>query len=101
MFRCIKKVFVVVIGFIGLNIKALTCVSMSNQECKVKPAIINISSNESLFYLYIIFRSKCSGSSNGFNNPSAKLCVPDVIKDINIKLFNLMSSINETSYIIV
>ena len=50
MFICIKKVFIVVIGFVGLNINALTCVSMSNQECKVKPAIININSNEPLFY---------------------------------------------------
>ena len=30
------------------------------------------------------------------NNPYAKLCVPDVVKDTNIKVFNLMSRPNDT-----
>ena len=55
MFRFIKKKFVVAIGFIELSVKPLNaiplkCVSMSNQERKVRPAILNINSNESLFY---------------------------------------------------
>ena len=29
-----------------------------------------------------------------------KLCVPDVVKDINIKVFNLMSRTNETRYVL-
>ena len=36
---------------------------MSNQECKVRPAIVNINSNEPLFYPYSILVNKCSGSS--------------------------------------
>ena len=26
----------------------------------------------------------------------AKLCVPDIVKDMNIKVFNMLSRINET-----
>ena len=37
--------FAVAIGFIGLNINAIPFVSMSNQECKVRPAIMNINNN--------------------------------------------------------
>ena len=33
-------------------------------------------------------------------DPFAKLCVPDVVKNINIKIFNLLSRINETRQII-
>ena len=40
---------------------------------------------------YNIKISKCSGSCNGINDPYSKLCVPDVVKNINVKIFNLMS----------
>ena len=64
---------------------------MNNQECKISPEMININSNEPLFYLYSINRNKCSGSCNNINDPYSKLCVPGVTKNINAKLFNLMS----------
>ena len=69
---------------------------MKNQECKVRPEIINVNSNEPVFYLFSIKTSKCSGSCNNINDPFAKICVPDVIKDLNVKVFNLMSRTNET-----
>ena len=78
---------------------ALKYISMINQECKVRLAIININSDEPLFYPYSFLVNKCSGSCNDINNPYAKLCVPNVVKNINIKVFNLMSRINETRHI--
>ena len=57
MFAFVKQMFVsTTIGF-GCNISgvnSLKCVSMNNQECKVKPEIININSNKPLFYPYSI-----------------------------------------------
>ena len=61
--------------------------------------IIRINSNEPLSYPYIIKISKCIGSCNNTHNPYAKLCVPDVAKDINVKAFNLMSRTNEATHI--
>ena len=72
---------------------------MNNQECKIRPEIININSNEPLFYLYSVKISKFSGSCSNVNNPYAKLCVPDIVKNTNIKAFNLISRTNETRYI--
>ena len=40
------------------------------------------------------------GSCNNINDSYAKICVPDIIKNINLKVFNLMSRINETRQII-
>ena len=77
---------------------ALKCISVNNQECKIRPEI-NINSNEPSYYLYSIKVNKCSGSCNNINNPYGKLYVPDVIKKINIKLFNLISRSNETIFI--
>ena len=48
-----------------------------------------------VFFPYSIKTSKCSGSCNNINNPLAKLCVSDVIKNLNVKVVNLVSGTNE------
>ena len=68
---------------------------MNNQECKVRPEIINVNSDEPVFYPFSIKTSKCSGSCNNINDPYAKMCVPDVVKNLNVKVFNLMSRTNK------
>ena len=60
---------------------------------------MNISSNKPSFYPYSILVNKCSGSCNNVNEPYAKLCVPDVVKDMNIKVFNLISRTNEARHV--
>ena len=58
--------------FLGCNLSGvnpLECASMNNQECKVRPEIVNVISNEPLFYCYSIKTSKCSGSCNNINDP--------------------------------
>ena len=72
---------------------------MNNQECKIRPKIININSNGPSCYPYSILVNKCSGSCNNINDPYAIFCISNVVKNINIKVFNLMSRNNETLYI--
>ena len=72
------------------------CFRVNNQECKIRPEIINSNSNELSFYLDNNLVNKCSGSCNSIN---AKLFVSDVAKNMNIKVFNLMSRTNETRHI--
>ena len=78
---------------------AIKYVSVNNQECKVRPEIINISSNEPSLYHYSVKINKYSGSCNYINDPYAQLCVPDIIKNINVKEFNLILRTNETRYL--
>ena len=59
------------------------------QECKITPQKKNISSNEPLFYSYSVKISKCSGNCNYINNPYGKVCVPNVVKNIHVKVFDL------------
>ena len=68
---------------------------MNNQACKVRPEIINVNSNDPVFYPFSIKTSKYSGSCNNINDPYAKICVPDVVKNLKVKVFNLMLSTNE------
>ena len=72
---------------------------MNNQECKTRTKTIDVNNNEPVFYPYGIKENKCSGRCNNINDPYARLCVPDSIKNINVKVFNLMSRINETRHI--
>ena len=93
VFRFVKKVF-----FIGLAILSsftnaipLRCISVKNQECKTRLQVINVNSNNPIFYPLSIKTSKYISNCNNINNPYAKICVFDVIKDLNVKVFNLMS----------
>ena len=99
MLRFTKKCFFTAITFFSYNVlneNSLECFSMNNQECKTKTKIINIKNNEHVFYPFSIKVSKCSESCKNINDPYAKLCVPDTIKNINVKVFNLILFSNQT-----
>ena len=51
------------------------------------------------FFPSSIKTGKCRASCNNINYPCAKICVPDVTKNLNVKVFNLMSRTNETRFI--
>ena len=72
---------------------------MNNQECKVRPKIVDINSNSTMFYSFSIKVNKCSGNCNSINDPYAKICVPDTVKDLNVRVFNLMPRTNETRHV--
>ena len=102
MFGFIKQCFFTAMTFFGcsvLNVSSVECVSMNIQECKIRSAISNIDTNEPMFYPNSITINKCKGSCNTINDTYAKLCVPDTIKNMNVKVFNLMSRTNETRHI--
>ena len=82
----------------GNPVNALNCVSMNNQECKIRLEIVTVNNDEPVFFLFSIKTSKCNGSCNNINDPFAKLCVPDV-KNINLKVFNLISKTSEMRHI--
>ena len=91
MFRFVKKLFVVTMILLISSVNSLECISMNTQECKVREEIISVFNNEPVFYPFSIKVNKCNGSCNNISNPYAKSCVSDVVKNINVKVFNLMS----------
>ena len=101
MFRFIKKIFLTGLALLSglVSTTALGYISVNNRVCKVRPEIVNVNSNEPVFYPFCIKTSKCSGSCNNINDPYAKISVPEVIKNLNVKVFNLMSRTNETRHI--
>ena len=101
IFGFVKKVF-----FIGLtilsgftNANSLSCISMNNQEWKKRTQVVNVNGNEAVFFPFSIKTSKCSGCCNYINYPYVKICVPDVVKNLNVKVSNLILTTNETRHI--
>ena len=92
--------------FVGLTISLsftnaipLLCISIRNQECKTRLQVINVNGDEPVFFPFSIETSKCSGSRNNIKYPYAKICVPDVVKNLNVNVFNLMPRTNKMRYI--
>ena len=79
MFGLAKKVFVAIATILDLScVNSLECVSVNNQECKARPKIIDVNSNEPVFYPYSIRVNKCSGSCSSINDPYPKWYIPNI-----------------------
>ena len=105
IFGFVKKAFFVGLtilsGFANANSLStipLSCILMSNQECKTRPQVVNVNGDEPVFFPFSIETSKCIGSCNNINYPYTKMFVPDVVKKLNVKVFNLMWRTNETRH---
>ena len=57
---------------------------------------LNDGVGEALFYTYNVLVNKCSGSCDTLDNPMARLCVPNIVKRINMKISNFLMRLNET-----
>ena len=84
--------------FIIIKTKALECMSVINQKCMPRPKILDVNEGvgEALFYAYNVQVNKCSGSCNTLDNPMAKLCVPGIVKRVNMQVYNFLMRLNET-----
>ena len=56
MFGFIKKIFSAALLFLSslVSTTPLSCISMINQACKVRPEIINLNSNEPYFIFLVL-----------------------------------------------
>ena len=81
-----------------IKTKVLEFVSVVNQKCMPIPKILDINEGvgEALFYPYNVLINKCSGSCDRLDDPMARLCVPDIINNVNKKVYNFLMRLNET-----
>ena len=71
-----------------LKTNALECLSVINRECKPRPKILDVNEGvgEALFCPCNVLVNKCSGSCNTLNDPMARICVPNIIKNVNMNV---------------
>ena len=90
MFSGLLSVYIVVPFSGSLPSKSkepIKCVSLNNRQS----SIVDINSYETLFYSFTVSVNKCGGSCNTIDDPYAGVCVPNNVKNMNAKVFNLMS----------
>ena len=93
------KIISLLISLFGIiKTKTLECVSVFNQKCMPRPKIhdVNEGIGEALFYPYNVLVNKCSESCDTLDNPMSKICVPKIIKNVNMKIYNFLMSLNKT-----
>ena len=71
---------------------AKNCLLLKDQKCGVKKVIIDI---DYATFPYKIKIVRCIGSCSNLTNPYSKVCVPDVDKNISVKVFDLISQQNK------
>ena len=91
IFSFVKNVFALWLTVLSNITNALDFVSMKNHKCKVRREIININSNNPIFYSFSVKINKFNGNCNNINDPYARICVLDIVKILNVKVVNLMS----------
>ena len=66
--------------------------SFNDEPCMVRPTLIDLNPVALKYYPLMISLDKCSESCNVL---SPKICVPKEAKDINVKVFNIITNKNE------
>ena len=74
--------------------------SQNSQQCKDRPTIVNINSNETFFYQFTVSVNKCGGSCNTIDDPYTWVFVSNKSKKYELKSINLMSLVNETRFLV-
>ena len=95
MFRVIKQVFIVLLGF--SESLATKCLSLTDKSCMVRRTLIDLNPVELKYYPFMISLDKCNGSCNVL---SPKMCVlKKKTEDINVKVFKMIANKNEAEAI--
>ena len=68
------------------------CLFLNDKPCIIRPTLIDLNPVELNYYPFMISLDRCSGSCNVL---SPKICVPKQTKDINIKVFSMITNENE------
>ena len=86
MFRFIfKNIVILVMSAISVS---SYCLLLTNQEGAVRKVIVD---NDYMTFHYKIKVDKCEGSCNDVENPYFNDCLPDVVKNISVKSFDVIS----------
>ena len=76
------------------------CVFLSNRKCEAYPTLINLHPNEYSqefhYYLFAVKLDRWVGSCNALNDLSNKVCVPNKTENLNLRVFNIITRINES-----
>ena len=65
---------------------------MNNQPGMVRPALINLNPD----CPFIISMNRCYGRCNTAEDPFGRICFPNKMEEVNLKVFNMIKELNES-----
>ena len=78
----------------------LKFISLNNHPYQAGPTLFNINSDETLFCRFTVSANKCGRNCNIIDDPYARVSFASKVKNMNVKVFNLMSGVNETRFLV-
>ena len=93
MFWIIKQVLIGLLNFTSSS--ETKCVSLSDDQCISRITFIDLSPIELTHYPFMISQDKFNGGRNVVDDISTKTCFPSKTKNINVKVFNMITRIYE------
>ena len=83
---------------------AMKYLSLSNQQCHARPTNFDLNFNENSNIdsniNYSVSVDQFGGNCNTIDDTYARICVPNKVKDNSVKVFDLMSEVNETEILL-
>ena len=75
-------------------------VRLNKHPFQTRPTIFHVNSDETLFYQFNVSVYKCVGSCNTIDDTHVRVYVPNKVKNMNVKVFHLISGINQARFIV-
>ena len=66
------------------------------EQCLARPTVIDLNPNELQSYPFLTSLDRYNGSCNTPDDPSGKIYAPNKTETVNLKVFNMMTRINES-----
>ena len=98
----IELLNVCTVGRFGVSLasnsrKPIKYLSLDNQTCQARPALVNINSVK-LFFIHLLLVLIGDGSCKTIDGLYARVCVPNKVKNMNVKVPNLVSGVSATRF---
>ena len=74
--------------------------SLNNEPCMIRSNLIDLNPAELNYHLFMISLYKCNRNYNTVDDLYIKSCVHSKIKDEDVKVFNMMTRINEAKTLV-
>ena len=70
--------------------KRFTTFVLDNQQCMVRLTIIDLNLNDLHYHLFVISMNRCDGSRIAVEDTFGRICIPNKIEDMNLKVFSMV-----------
>lgn len=92
--RLIKQKFISILYFSGLL--ATKFISLNNWSFLAISNLIDLNPNELSYYPFMGSINKCNESCKTLDDAFGKICVPNIIENVNLIVFNMITKANGT-----